>query len=80
MDQLPGSLVEPAVARLRELEPGAIAVLVGGSYAKGTSDELSDLDLTAILESDAGRYRTWFQARPWVCTPSPRFGWHTGDR
>lgn len=63
MDQLP-AVVEPAVARLRELEPGAIAVLVGGSYAKGTSDELSDLDLTAILESDAGRYRTWFQERP----------------
>ncbi len=62
MDQLP-AVVEPAVTRLRELEPGAIAVLVGGSYAKGTSDELSDLDLTAILESDAGRYRTWFQER-----------------
>lgn len=63
MDRLP-AIVEPAVTRLRELEPGAIAVLVGGSYAKGTADELSDLDLTAIVEHDGGRYRTWFQDRP----------------
>ena len=63
MDRLPAA-VEPAVARLRELEPTAVAVLVGGSYAKGTADELSDLDLTALVERDGGRYRTWFQERP----------------
>jgi hypothetical protein len=57
-------VIELATARLRELEPEAIAVLVGGSYAKGTADELSDLDLTAIVEKDAGRYHTWFEDRP----------------
>jgi Nucleotidyltransferase domain len=57
------AIVEPAVARLRALEPEAVAVLVGGSYAKGTADELSDLDLTAIVERDATRYYTWFQER-----------------
>lgn len=56
-------VVAPAVARLRELEPAAFAVLVGGSHAKGTADELSDLDLTAIVERDAGRHHTWFQER-----------------
>lgn len=63
MDRFP-AVVEAAVARLRELEPSAIAVLVGGSYAKGTADELSDLDLTAIVAGDSDRYRTWFQDRP----------------
>jgi phosphoribosyl-AMP cyclohydrolase len=63
MDRL-AALVEPAVARLRQLEPEAVAVLVGGSYAKGTADELSDLDLIAIVEGEGGRYRTWFQDRP----------------
>ena len=63
MDRLP-PVVEPAVARLRQLEPEAIAVLVGGSYAKGTADELSDLDLAAIVERDGGRYLMWFQDRP----------------
>ena len=57
-------VVALAVVRLRELEPAAIAVLVAGSYAKGTADELSDLDLTAIVERDAGRHHTWFQKRP----------------
>jgi len=56
-------MIDVAVTRLRERESGAIAVLVGGSYAKGTADELSDLDLTAIVEQDAGRYYTWFEER-----------------
>ena len=63
MDRFP-AIVDAAVARLRELEPSAIAVLVGGSYAKGTADELSDLDLTAIVERDGDRYYTWFRDRP----------------
>jgi Nucleotidyltransferase domain len=63
VDQLP-AVIEPAIRRLRELEPGAIAVLVGGSYATGTADELSDLDLTALVDRDGGRYRTWFQECP----------------
>jgi Nucleotidyltransferase domain len=58
------AVIEPAVARLRELEPDAVAVLVGGSYAKGTADEFSDLDLTAMVERDGGRSHTWFQDRP----------------
>ena len=63
MDRLAAEIA-PAVARLRELEPSAIAVLVGGSYARGAADELSDLDLTAIVEHEGGRYCTWFQDRP----------------
>jgi hypothetical protein len=38
-------------------------VIVGGSYAKSAADDLSDLDLTAIVERDGDRYRTWFQDR-----------------
>jgi len=63
MDRLP-AVVEPAVAALREREPSAIAVLVGGSYARDTADELSDLDLTAIVEQAGDRYYMWFHDRP----------------
>lgn len=56
-------LIDAAVERLREREPDAIALLVAGSYAKGTADELSDLDLTAVVEQDADRYHTWFAER-----------------
>ena len=57
-------MIEAAVARLREREPGAIAILVAGSYAKGTADNLSDLDLTAVVpDGDADRYYTWFAER-----------------
>jgi Nucleotidyltransferase domain len=62
MDRLP-AVVEPAVVRLRELESSAVAVLVGGSYARDSADELSDLDLTAIVEHGGDRYYTWFQER-----------------
>lgn len=63
MDRL-SAVVEPAVARLRELEPSAIAVLIGGSYARGAADELSDLDLAAIVEQAGDRYYMWFHDRP----------------
>jgi hypothetical protein len=64
--QLPGleqALVERVVERLRALEPNATAVLVTGSYAKGTADPASDLDLTAITPSPRVEYRTWFEER-----------------
>jgi hypothetical protein len=58
-------LIETASARLRELEPSAVAVVVTGSYAKGTADADSDLDLTAITDGGPREhYRTWFQERP----------------
>jgi len=63
VDRLP-AVVEPAVSRLRELEASSIAVLVGGSYARDTADELSDLDLTAIVEQAGNRYYMWFHDRP----------------
>lgn len=57
-------MIAGAVARLRALEPAAMAVVVGGSYATGTADEESDLDLNAITEGEPRvRYRTWFQER-----------------
>jgi phosphoribosyl-AMP cyclohydrolase len=58
-------LIEEAAARLRELEPTAIAIVVIGSYARDTHDEASDLDLKAITRDEpAVPYRTWFQDRP----------------
>jgi len=57
-------VIARAVARLRDLEPAAIAIVVGGSYASGAADEESDLDLTAITEGEPRvRYRTWFEER-----------------
>jgi hypothetical protein len=58
-------IVEQAAARLRELEPSAVAVVVSGSYARGTADEYSDLDVRAITggEPHIGS-RTWFADRP----------------
>src|SRR5437868_6150592 len=42
-----------------------MAVLVTGGYAAGRAAPTSDLDLTAILGSDAsGGYRTWFADWP----------------
>ena len=58
-------VIARAVARLRGLEPAAIAIVIGGSYARGTADEDSDLDLTAITEGDPLiPHRTWFEERP----------------
>ena len=57
-------LIEEVAARLRELEPMAIAIVVIGSYARGTHDEASDLDLKAITRDEpAVPYQTWFQGR-----------------
>jgi hypothetical protein len=58
-------IVERAAERLRELEPGTVAVVVTGSYARGTADEHSDLDVRAITDPEPNvRYRTWFAERP----------------
>ena len=58
-------LLERIVERLRMLEPTAIAVLVSGSYAKGTADEDSDLDVQMVTENEPGSpYRMWFEERP----------------
>ena len=59
------ALLERVVARFRELEPTAIAVLIFGSYARGTAHEDSDLDLRAITTGEPlVAYRTWFHERP----------------
>jgi len=64
---LPGlepELLVAVVGRLLDFEPSAGAVLVTGSYAKGTADERSDLDVRTITsEPPRVRYRTWFAAR-----------------
>jgi len=58
------ALLERVVERLRELEPGAIAVLVSGSYAKGTADESSDLDVQVVTQgAPVSPYRMWFENR-----------------
>jgi len=58
-------LLERVVARLRELEPNAVAVLVEGSYARGTADEHSDLDVRVVIPSEpSSPYRMWFEERP----------------
>ena len=52
------------VARLRELEPTAIAVLVVGSYARGTAVEDSDLDVRVVTRGrPSSDYRMWFEPR-----------------
>lgn len=59
------SVIERATERLRKHEPGAIAVVVTGSYARGTADEHSDLDVRAITTRKSRvPYRTWFAERP----------------
>jgi len=64
---LPGlepELLVAVVGRLLDLEPTAGAVVVTGSYARGTADERSDLDVRAITtEAPRSRYRTWFTER-----------------
>ena len=60
----PGLLAR-VVARLRELEPYTVAILVTGSYAKGTADEDSDLDVNVLTDGKpSSDYRMWFEERP----------------
>jgi phosphoribosyl-AMP cyclohydrolase len=56
-------LVSRVVEQLLVLEPEATAVLLIGSYAKGTAAVGSDLDLMAITPSPRVGYRTWFEER-----------------
>lgn len=61
---LDSGLLQRVLAKLLDLEPVAIAVLVTGSYAKGSAMTDSDLDLTAITRVPAAvRHRTWFEER-----------------
>ncbi len=53
--------LERIVGRLLEYEPQSSAVLVTGSFAKGTAATGSDLDLTAITAHPRTGYRTWFE-------------------
>ena len=74
-------LLERVVERLVGLEPGAVAILVAGSYAKGVADERSDLDLIVAREGEpACPYRMWFEERtgrtPLHVSPS----WRTVER
>jgi hypothetical protein len=55
------ALVERVVDRLLAHEPDSTAILVTGSYAKGTAALASDLDLVAITPAPRVAYRTWFE-------------------
>jgi hypothetical protein len=57
------ALVERVVEKLLTLEPEATAVLLTGSYAKGTAALGSDLDLMAVTPSPRVGYRMWFEER-----------------
>ncbi len=61
IEGLDAPLVERVVGQLYTLEPEATAVLLTGSYAKGTTAVASDLDLMAITPSPHVGYRTWFE-------------------
>ena len=67
IETVPGlapELVERIIRRLRELEPTAIAILVSGSYAKGTADESSDLDVQVVTQGEpVSPYCMWFEER-----------------
>ena len=57
------TLLERVTHRLVQDEPATNAVVVTGSYAKGTADAASDLDVTAITPTPRVPYRTWFEPR-----------------
>jgi hypothetical protein len=62
---LDAPVLDRIVTRLRDVEPTAIAVLVFGSYAKGTADESSDLDVEVVTADEPEiAYRMWFEERP----------------
>jgi len=62
---LAADVLDRIVGRLRGLEPSTIAVLVSGSYAKGTADEASDLDVEVVtVDEPRSPYRMWFEERP----------------
>lgn len=62
---LPEELRGRVVARLRDVEPAAIGVLVTGSYAAGRATRQSDLDVTVLTAMPPlTHYRTWFEPRP----------------
>jgi predicted nucleotidyltransferase len=48
INDLPGEMLERVVARLREAEPDAIAIVATGSYARGEAAPGSDLDLAVV--------------------------------
>lgn len=65
VDGLDAGVLRRAVERLLAVEPGTGAVLLTGSFAKGTATRLSDLDLVAITGQPQVRgYRMWFEDRP----------------
>jgi phosphoribosyl-AMP cyclohydrolase len=64
VDGLAPELLERVVERILELEPGTVAILVSGSYAKGVADEQSDLDLIVVRDREPSTpYRMWFEDR-----------------
>lgn len=56
------TLIDRIIRRLLTLEPNPLAILVTGSYARGTATVGSDLDLTTVLSAEPSiGYRTWFE-------------------
>lgn len=61
---IPEEILRRVLAKAVEFEPGAIAVLLRGSYATGVAATDSDLDLTVITDhAPRTPYRTWFEVR-----------------
>lgn len=71
------SVLERVVRRVLDLEPSTMAVLVTGSYGRGSAASDSDLDLKVVTrDSPASPYRMWFEDRaghqPLHVSPSVR--------